>query len=143
MFGHRSFLKIGQLGDASIVGLFKESYELESCSYGFSQGVNVDGKAQTEVRGGLINVTIPGLPPMDIIQWVLDSRKYHDGTVVICDSNTMPLEKINFKDAACVSMELTYSRKGKGYSATKLVLQARKIIVGGIELDNRWTGFND
>lgn len=143
MFGHKSFLKIGLLSDASIVGLYKESYELESCSYGFSQGVNSDGKAQTEVRGGLMNVTIPGTPPMDIIRWALDSRKYNDGVIVICDSDNMPMEKINFKDAACISMEITYSQKGKSYSATKLALQARKMSVGNTDLNNRWTGFND
>ena len=143
MFGHKAFLKIGTLGDASIMGLYKESYELERCHYSFSQGVNSDSKAQTEVRGGLINVTIPGIPPMDVLQWVLDSRKYNDGTIVICDSDDMPLEKVNFKDAACIGMEIVYSQKGKSYTATKLTLQARKIVVGDTELNNRWTGFND
>jgi hypothetical protein len=143
MFGHKSFLKIGPLDDASIVGLYKESYELESCSYVFSQEANVDGKAQTEVRGGTISVTIPGVPPMDIIQWSLDSRKYNEGVVVICDSDNMPLEKVNFKDAACISMEIVYSQQGKGYTATKLTLQARKISVGDTDLNNRWAGFND
>ncbi len=143
MFGHKSFLKLGMLSDASIMGLYKESYELESCSYGFSQGVNTDGKAQTEVRGGGILVTIPGIPAMDIIQWALDSRKYHDGVVVICDENDMALEKLKFQDAACIGMEINYSQKGKGYIATKLTLQARKLTVGDTELNNRWTGFND
>jgi len=143
MFGHKSFLKIGPLDDASIVGLYKSSYELESCSYGFSQGVNVDGKAQTEVRGGLMNVTIPGIPPMDIITWALDSRKYNDGVIVLCDSDNMPLEKVRFTDAACINMEIVYSQQGKGYTAAKLTLQARKIAVGSINLNNRWTGFNN
>lgn len=136
-------MKIGPLEDASIFGLYRESYELESCSYGFSQGVNVDGKAQTEVRGGLINATIPGIPPMDIIQWMLDSRKYNDGAVVICDSDDVPLEKIKFTDAACVGMEINYVQKGKGYTGTKLTIQARKISVGNTDINNRWTGFKD
>ncbi|MCD8031681.1 MAG: type VI secretion system needle protein Hcp [Bacteroides sp.] len=143
MFGHKSFLKLGMLSDASIMGLYKESYELESCSYGFSQGINTDGKAQTEVRGGCISVAIPGIPAMDIIQWAIDSRKYNDGVLVICDDNDMALEKINFQDAACIGMEINYSQKGKGYIATKLTLQVRKMTVGDTELNNRWTGFDD
>jgi hypothetical protein len=142
MFGHKSFLKLGALADASIQGLYKESYELESCSYGFSKGVNSDGKPQTEVRGGTISVTIPGIPPDDIIQWSLESRNYKNGSVVVCDTNDIPLEKVHFTDAACIGMDIVYSQKGKGYIATKLILQARKIVVGNAELDNYWTGFN-
>lgn len=29
MFGHKSFLRIGALNDSSILGLYKDSYELE------------------------------------------------------------------------------------------------------------------
>ena len=136
-------MKIGPLNDASIMGLYKESYELESCGYGFSQGVDSNRKAQTEVYGGTISVVIPGIPPMDVLQWVLDSRKYNDGTIVICDSDDMPLEKVNFKDAACIKMEIIYRQQGKSYISTKLTLQARKIVVGDTELNNRWTGFDD
>lgn len=142
MFGHKSFLKLGALEDASIQGIYRDSYELEGCSYGFSQGVNGDGKAQTEVRGGTINVAIPGIPPLDIIQWSLDSRTYKDGSIVVYDANDMPLEKVFFFNAACIGMEIIYSQKGNGYIATKLILQARKITVGDTDLDNRWIGFD-
>lgn len=142
MFGHKSFLKLGALSDASIQGLYKDSYELQKCSYSFSKGINTDGKAQTEVRGGSINISISGIPPTDIIEWALSSKKYYDGAIVICDDNNMPLEKIYFTDAACVSMEITYTQIGKAYITTNLVLKARKMSVGNTELDNHWTGFN-
>ena len=141
MFGHKSFLKIGELSDASIMGLYKESYELEHCSYSFFQGVNVDGKAQTGVRGGTVNLIVPGIPPDDIIRWALNSHKYHNGVIVICDDNDMPLEKIRFTDAACVAMDINYQRQGEDYIKTKLTLQARVLSVGQVSLNNRWTGF--
>ena len=37
MFGHKSFLRIGALGDSSISGLYKDSYELENCHFSFNQ----------------------------------------------------------------------------------------------------------
>ena len=141
MFGNKSFLKLGTLADASIQGLYKESYELESCNLGFSQGTNTDGKAQTAVRGGSIHVTLPGIPPKDIIEWSLKSRKYHDGVVVICDINEIPFEKIKFEDATCIGMDISYSRKGKSYITTKFVIQARKISVGNTSLVNNWKSF--
>ena len=143
MYGNKSFLKIGLLDDASIVGLYKDSYELESCAFGFFQGTDRDGKAQTEVRGGAINAVIHGLPSDEIIKWATSHRVFNDGVIVICDSNDMPLEKVNFKDAACVEMEIDYSRSGESYITTKLTLQARKLQVGEIMLNNRWTGYNN
>ena len=56
MFGHKSFLRIGALSDSSIIGLYKDSYELESCNFGFFQGTDVNGKPQTEVRGVTISL---------------------------------------------------------------------------------------
>ena len=57
MFGHKSFLRIGALGDSSISGLYKDSYELENCHFSFNQGTNTDGKPQTDVRGGTLYLT--------------------------------------------------------------------------------------
>lgn len=139
MFGHKSFLRIGALNDSSILGLYKDSYELESCSYSFSQGIDLNGKPQTEVRGGTIFLTYASLPQEDMLRWMLGSVQYEDGAIVICDDNDEPLEKIIFERAACVRLEIEYTQTGKSYIHTKITLQARKIKVGGTTLENRWT----
>ncbi|MBN2742511.1 MAG: type VI secretion system needle protein Hcp [Marinilabiliaceae bacterium] len=138
MFGHKCFLRIGQLNDSSISGLYKDSYELLGCNYSFSQGVDFNGKAQTEVKGGAIFITYPNVPPNDIIRWMLDSRKLENGAIVICDANDMPLEKVLFESAACTGMEISYMQKGSGFTATKITLQAKKIQVGSTTLENNW-----
>lgn len=139
MFGHKSFLRIGALNDSSISGLYKDSYELESCGYCFSQGINTDGKPQTNVRGGTIHLTYCGLPQDDMLRWMLSPFKYEDGAIVICNDNDEPLEKLFFEQAACVGLEIEYTQKGKSYIHTRITLQARKIKVGETSLENRWT----
>ena len=118
--------------------LYSDSYELLGCNYSFSQGVDFNGKAQTEVKGGSIFITYPNVPPNDIIRWMLDSRKLENGAIVICDANDIPLEKVLFESAACISMEINYSQKGNGFTATKFVVQAKKITVGQTSLENNW-----
>lgn len=139
MFGHKSFLRIGALNDSSISGLYKDSYELDSCSYSFSQGVDSNGKPQTEVRGGTIYLTYGGLPQDDLLRWMLGSAKYENGAIVVCNDNDEPLEKVHFEQAACIGLEVNYSQNGKNYIQTKITLQARKIKVGETTLENRWT----
>ena len=139
MFGHKSFLRIGALADSSISGLYKESYELESCNFGFMQGTDTNGKPQTEVRGGSIELSYGGFPQTDMLNWMLSSGKLEDGVIVVCNENDEPLEKIAFEQAACIRLEVCYSQHGKAYLSTQFTLQARKIKVGEIELENRWT----
>lgn len=139
MFGYKSFLRIGALSDASISGLYKDSYELESCQFSFDQGTNTDGKPQTDVRGGTLYLTYAGLPQDDMLHWTLKSTKYEDGAIIICNENDEPLEKILFEQAACTGLKIEYTQRGKAYMYTKLTLQARKIKVGETMVENRWT----
>jgi hypothetical protein len=138
MFGYKSFLRIGVLSDTSIAGLYRNSYELEDCHFSFSQGVNNDGKAQTDVRGGTMYLTLVNFPTNEILQWMLKSEKFEDGAVVICDADNTPLEKIIFKHATCVALEINYVQAGKTYINTKLTIQAEKVNIGDFALDNRW-----
>lgn len=139
MFGHRVFLRIGELSDSSLGGLYKEGYELLNCDYSFSQGVDQKGQAQTAVRGGTIHLALPTLPSDEIVSWALSFRKYNNGVLVICDADNVALEKVYFKEAACVNMEISYAQEGSGYIATTLTLQAKEIQVGTVKLENRWT----
>jgi hypothetical protein len=138
MFGYKSFLKVGALNDSSITGLYRDSYELESCDYSFSQPVDVNGKPQSDVCGGSIYLTYANVPPMELLRWMLKSSRYEDGVIVICDENDEPLEKVEFERARCIGLEVNYLQKGKAYTTTKITLQASKIKMGGAELDNHW-----
>lgn len=126
MFGHKSFLRIGALNDSSILGLYKDSYELESCSYSFSQGIDLNGKPQTEVRGGTIFLTYASLPQEDMLRWMLGSVQYEDGAIVICDDNDEPLEKIIFEQAACVGLEIEYTQRASRISIRRLRYKQEK-----------------
>lgn len=139
MFSYRSFLVLG--GDAAdIVSLTKGGLELADCNYGFSQGIDDRGKATTRVHGGTIRVTLPQLPPNQIIEWALQSRNYKDGMIVVLDAENMPAKKVVFENAACVGFDIDCTQKGDSYASTRLVIQAEVIIVGnGIDFLNEWT----
>lgn len=52
MFGYTVFLKIGNLAASSLTDMYKDSYQLIGCEFGFAQGIDIKGQAQTEVKGG-------------------------------------------------------------------------------------------
>lgn len=139
MFSHRSFLALDG-NSTDIVSLTKGGLEISTCTFSFIQDVDDNGKATTKVYGGVIDVTISQLPPQNIVDWALDSRKYQSGVIVSLDSENLPLEKIYFENAACVDFEIEYSYLGSGYASTRFLIQAEKLTVGnGIDFNNEWT----
>lgn len=138
MFGYTVFLKIGNPASTSLLDMYKDSYELIGCEYDFSQGVDFKGQSQTEVKGGSFYVTYPHLPTLDMIQWMLDARKYQSGAIVIHDNQGSTLEKVLFEKATCVNMEISYMKQGKSYIATQLCIQANKLTIGSEEFENQW-----
>lgn len=140
MFSHKSYLKLGEVTGTDFTSLVKSGYELDDFEYGFQQGVDSTGKAVTEVYGGTLSLTIPTLPPDAILEWVLNSRKYKSGAVIMLNEQNEPLEKLLFENAACVNMSLDYTQKGRAYITTKVVLQAERLIFdNGFDFDNFWT----
>lgn len=139
MFTHRSFLMLGPGAGSDIVSLIKGGYEIANCNLTFEQGFDAKGKAQTRVMGGTIHVSLPMLPPIDIIEWGLQGRSYKDGMIVILDNENIPVQKIIFSNTACIRMDVDYTQKGESYTTTTLILQAEKITVGnGVNFENEW-----
>jgi hypothetical protein len=139
MFGHKVFLRIGELTDASIMGLYKDSYELLNCNYSFAQGIDQKGQPQTDVQGGAFHITLPNLPSPQIMKWMLKPQNKEDGCIVLCDADDTPLSKIFFKNAACIKLNISYMQKGSNYLMTQLILQPEKIIFGTTTFTNKWT----
>ena len=138
MFGHRSFLMIGG-GAADIKSLISGGYEIAKCNFTFQQGLDDKGHVSTRVYSGTIHVVLPQLPPKDILEWAVQSRKYHDGMIVLVDNENIPLEKIFFKNAACIGIEVEYTYQGSSYSTTSIVIQAENMVVGnGITFQSEW-----
>ncbi len=138
MFSHRSFLMLGG-GATDIISLIKGGYEVVDCNFSFQQGIDDSGKATTRVYSGTIHVTLSQLPPMPIIEWALNSRKYQDGIIVTVDNENIPVEKIIFKHATCINFGISYTESGQSYTVTRLVIQAEEMVVGdGVTFTNEW-----
>jgi len=138
MFGHRSFLVFGG-GAADIISLIKGGYEISKCNFSFQQGVDQKGRASTRVYGGTINIVLPQLPPMDILEWAMQSRKYRSGVIVLVDNENIPLEKIFFNNATCIGLDIEYTEQGASYSTTSIVVQTENMIVGnGTTFASEW-----
>ncbi len=138
MFSHRSFLMLGD-SDPDIANLIKGGYEVYNYRHFFKQEIDRKGKVTTRAYGGFIQLTLTQVPPDPVIEWALDSRKYMDGAIVCVNEENVPLEKIIFRNAACVNFAVNYTQKGSSYTTTSLTIAAEELVVGsGVTFGNEW-----
>lgn len=140
MFAHKSYLNLGAIPTEGTTpfSLFRDAYELSRCNYTFFKSIDGKGQVQADTVGGIIEIDMPMLPNKEILEWTLNSRKYLDGSVVFCDDGGIPLEKILFTAAACVSMEINYIKTGSAYVSTSIVFSTKTITVGRVTFESRW-----
>ena len=138
MYGYRTFLKIGDIKEIDFMSLLKNGYELSNFSYALEQPTDQNGKAQGEVQGGTLQITIDGLPSDEIIEWMLNPRRYREGAIITYGEDNASVFRIFFKKTACTRMQIKYNSMGKGFLKLSLELEAKKLILPEGEIENKW-----
>ena len=108
---------------------------LDHCSYLFARDIHEKtGEVESGVKVGTISLNYIDYPSNAILQW---GMKYDlkNGSIKIrqTDSNVgtyIPEEEVKLSKAACVTMELNYSRHGSAHFSTQLTITANESTVG-------------
>lgn len=109
-----------------------------SCDFSFSQNVDAQGKVNSKVRAGLINITIPGVDDTEILQWMLiiDGKKNckisYSGFI-----DTGSHRSIEFKEAYLVNYREVFSEASD--IVIHLTLSSRVIQIKGVTHESYWT----
>lgn len=125
-YGYQAILEIE--GEKPVV--------LDHCSYAFAREINdKTGEVESGVGGGVIDLTYIDYPAVSILEWGM-KYKLKNGSIKLhrTDSNAgtyVPEEEVKLSKAACVTMELNYSRHGSSHFSTHLTITANESTVGG------------
>ncbi len=114
------------------------AYELGNFSFTLSQPVDVRGKAQGEVRAGVLDMMFENLPSNEMSKWMLNTRNFRNGSVKIYGENGSVMQEVAFKKATCIGMDIRYMESGSGYCMTHLIVQAYSLTVDGVIVENNW-----
>lgn len=113
-------------------------FDLNDCSFSLSQQSDVNGKPQTDIVYGTFELEFPRMPSDEMLQWMMDPRKYTDATITLFDEDNATLMKLSLKKAACVMLRINYEYHGGSYCSTCLSLTAKSFTVGEVTLENDW-----
>lgn len=116
----------------------KKGIKILSCDYSFSQDLDGNGQAASNVKAGVINMTIPGVNDSEIIQWMLGRNVMKKGKIDFSGfAETGPHKTLEFEDAVLVY----YHESFTDVSDTRidLSISCRKIKLSGIAYEALWS----
>lgn len=138
MYGYRTILKIGDFQEASLENLLREGYELSSFSYTLSQPCDFKGKAQGEIQGGKLQLSIEYIPSSIVLEWMLNPRRYYNGIIVFYGEDNTSIMRIAFEKAICTAMQMQYTSKGEGFVKVSMEIHAKKLVFPEGTIENNW-----
>lgn len=113
-----------------------KQYQVERFNINFSQPSDFKGQPQHEIKGGLLNITIPQLADDNLYLWAKKANLLKSGQVLFQTDLGISVLRINFTNAYCVNLSRVIdSRTG---SETTIVIAPEIITMNGVEHDNKW-----
>lgn len=131
MFGYQVILEVGG-----------KKFDLDQSEFAFTQATDFKGQPEGEVFSGAIGLSYPNVPPKELLDWMLNPRKFLDGTLTTYGEDGTPLQKLEFKQATCVNMKIEYKNMDSSYTSCTFTIVANKVQIGGITVENEWPMFN-
>lgn len=116
-------------------------YILEEFDLEFNQGVDHKNKPDSDVKGGLITLTISETPGTDLTKWMMNNLERRNGEFRFF-SNKEKIDEgslldISFKDAYCISYQKVIVPKGLGVLTT-MILSPRLLQIGEETYESCW-----
>jgi hypothetical protein len=108
-------------------------------SYSFHRGTDDLGKANTDVFGGMLNVTVSQFEKdKNLIESILSKAGNQKGTLIVKDGNgDQQLKKIEFSEGYMVAYEEMWNQKGSGV-VVKFTVGANLIAVDDVKHEAKW-----
>jgi len=108
-----------------------------SCDFNFSQDTDGRGMATSNIRGGILNVTLRGIDDAEIIQWMMGTDTLKNGRIAFSGiTSTGPGRRIEFEDGFLISYHESFSNETD--ITIQLVISSRILSISGVEHENLW-----
>jgi hypothetical protein len=116
----------------------EKGIKILSCDFSFSQDIDNRGMTTSNVRAGLINITLPGISDDEIIQWMVSRDDKKNGKITFSGVvDTGPHRSVEFEDAVLINYSESFSDESD--IIISLTISARVIKVTGVTHESNWT----
>jgi hypothetical protein len=116
-----------------------KDYSILHCNYSMHQNVDANGRPSSDVRGGMIHVTVEANEDTSLFQWMIDSHSFKEGKIVFYkrDSDSR-MKELDFSEAACIEYSESFDSISASPMTISFTLSAARISIGDAEHTNAW-----
>jgi hypothetical protein len=117
-----------------------EGIALLSCSFRFVQDIDQRGLPKSEVKGGVISLTLNSIDDQEIMQWMFSAKSDKNGKITFASEDAKKVFKtLEFKDARCIAYDESFIRDTE--MIQEITLSAREVTISGVTHVNAWTKY--
>lgn len=110
---------------------FKGKCAVRNVSYELSRTVGKKGEITSDIKGGMIKLTLEGFGDELLFNWLFRPDMQKDGEVVTLDTAERVIEKFSFEKAEALKYKLEFDPENKNNVTAELTINA-----GVITTDN-------
>lgn len=118
-------------GDGMPGKKFRGKYTIHTTSCEFSRDVDYKGEINSDVKGGIVNLTLDGFGDELLFNWLFRPDMQKDGEIVTVDMSERVVEKICFERGEALKYRILFDADNKNAVTAELTIKA-----GGITTDN-------
>lgn len=111
-------------------------------SYSLNRDVDPSGRPAGAVRGGTVHITIEAHTDTSLFEWITDPTTKKSGKIRVMDDATAgsSIKELEFEDAYIVEYGENFHWQGGENMVESFVVSAKKLKMGGGEIENEWPG---
>ncbi len=125
---------------------FKAKFEVDgktlnvlNCSFSFHQNVDPTGRPSSDVRGGMIHVTVESTEDTSLFEWMTDPHGFKDGKITFYKRDQdSKMKELEFKQASCVEYSESFDAVSSSPMSCHFTLSAREVTIGQAQHANPW-----
>lgn len=114
-----------------------KEYELRSFSTEFGQFIDHKGQPQSEIKGGVIQISLYQLPDDSLNRWMFSANSRKDGEIQFRRKSSNPVLRISFKEAQCVGYHKSIGHRNTGFEI-KLTISPKEMSLNDVIHRNHW-----
>lgn len=116
-----------------------KTFNVLNCSFSFHQNVDPTGRPSSDVRGGMIHVSIESTEDTSLFEFVTDPHGFKDGKITFFKRDQdSKMKELEFKQAACVEYSETFDAVSSTPMSTHFTISAREVHIGQGQHINPW-----
>ena len=120
----------------------EKGLKILSYNMSFSQDVGTKGEVMSEVRPGLINISVQDTNDAELIHWMVGNDIRKNGKISLSGViATGPHKSIDFEDGVLVSYNESFTDNTD--TIINLSISARKITINGISHEMTWEALSE